>query len=65
MEEEVQAKRSYWYRDFIKQKITSVQPTLFEKLKPGKNSLNFKSPIPFKKFYLFSYVFCEVVIEIR
>ena len=42
MEEEVEAKRSYWYRDFIKQKISSVQPTLFEKLKPGKNSLKFK-----------------------
>ena len=40
-EEIIQAKKSYWYLDFIKQKISSVQSTLFEKLNPGKNSLYF------------------------
>ena len=40
-EEIIQPKKSYWYLDFIKQKISSVQSTLFEKLNPGKNSLYF------------------------
>ena len=40
-EEIIQAKKSYWYLDFIKQKISSVQSILFEKLNPGKNSLYF------------------------